>query len=397
MSNEKITISLDDIHGVPAQPAPDSSSPHSATMPQESWGRLSSTAVGTSHAHAKASLMYRAWFYLGVAGLLAGLIAWGIQEAVPFNKEITTSDQLLEYIGELTREAERKYPHWASMSEETQQEVIGDLAARENRIRVGIWMAMIGSVLAIGLVLAETVVMRSWSLLGRGFAVGLLAGGIGGFLGGMLAQWLYATLSDTNSVSDGINATQILARSLGWALCGAFVGLSVGIPYLSPKRCTLGLVGGLAGGAIGGVLFDLVAQPSGSAVVSRAIGIVAIGCVSGVLISIAEQVAKSAWLQIEAGRLIGKQFILYRNPTRIGALPSNDVYLFKDPAIAPVQAEIQQRGAHRFLVDEGSQTGTRVNGRIVQEHRLRDGDHIQIGETVLCYRERSRTARGKLA
>jgi len=115
---------------------------------------------------------------------------------------------------------------------------------------------------------------------------------------------------------------------------------------------------------------------------------VSIGLFSGLLISLAEQIAKSAWVKIEAGRLVGKQFIIYKNPTRIGALPENEIYLFKDTTISPQHALIEQRAGGRFLKNVGAPNATRINGQIVNDQKLRNGDAIQIGETVLRYGER---------
>jgi len=64
---------------------------------------------------------------------------------------------------------------------------------------------------------------------------------------------------------------------------------------------------------------------------SRLVGTLAIGIVAGVATGLLENVVKSGWLKVIDGLIAGKQFVLYRNPTYIGASPHCHIYLFKDP------------------------------------------------------------------
>ncbi|HEV2812655.1 MAG TPA: FHA domain-containing protein [Solirubrobacteraceae bacterium] len=72
----------------------------------------------------------------------------------------------------------------------------------------------------------------------------------------------------------------------------------------------------------------------------------------------------------------------------IGRGPSNDVALPWDTEVSRVHAELERLGGEWTLVDDGlSRNGTWVNGtRIAGRHRLRDGDVVQIGQTLLAYR-----------
>ena len=346
--DERIRISWDDLQDVPADRGP---SPPPLGQSSESWGYVA-PQPSVSRSSASGNLTNKAWFYLGVAGLLAGLVAWAGQELI-----IARDVQFQSRV--------------------------------QVQIRMGFWFAFVGAVLAAGIGSAEGVVSRSGTQIARGVCLGLPVGAVGGFVAGFLAQGVYSELL-SNGSGDIDTATVIFARSVAWALCGGVAAASFGATYLSGKRALLGLIGGLVGGLIGGVLFDVVAISTTSDVISRFIGIVSIGAISGLVISIAEEVAKTAWVSIEAGRLVGKQFVIYKNPTRIGALPSNEIYLFKDTSVAPVHATIEQRAGAYFVVDQGSHTGVVVNGRAVREQRLRDGDQVQIGETLLRYGEKRR-------
>jgi DNA-binding NtrC family response regulator len=49
-------------------------------------------------------------------------------------------------------------------------------------------------------------------------------------------------------------------------------------------------------------------------------------------------------------------------------------------------ALLERRGDADVLRDNGSRNGTYVNGRVIDEHRLADGDLIEIGHSLFCYR-----------
>ena len=72
----------------------------------------------------------------------------------------------------------------------------------------------------------------------------------------------------------------------------------------------------------------------------------------------------------------------------IGRGPSNDIPLAWDTEVSRVHAELERLGGEWTLVDDGlSRNGTWVNGeRIAGRQRLRDGDVIQVGQTLLAYR-----------
>jgi FHA domain/Bacterial regulatory proteins, luxR family len=59
-----------------------------------------------------------------------------------------------------------------------------------------------------------------------------------------------------------------------------------------------------------------------------------------------------------------------------------------DPEVSGLHAELQSLGGEWAIVDDGLSTnGTYVNGqRVPGRRRLRDGDRIRVGQTVLAYR-----------
>lgn len=385
MPPEKITISWDDLR---SPPEPTKAAAPAASAPRESWGRVDAAATaptGTSSSSRRRPLVHRAWFYLGVAGLVAGVLGWGLSETLlPDESESSQNALLGRIIATL-----RTQTGFSQLPVDQRWELVLAEYAHLLRLRTGCWMALIGGLLGAGLASAEGVVSRSIPQAIRGMAVGLLTGAGGGFLGGLAAQWLYNALLPQTPLPEGAWSFGVVAaRSAGWALAGAAVGSSVGLSWLSPKKTGLGAAGGLLGGWLGGLLFDGAAMLTQSAVVSRFVGILAIGAASGVLISLAELAARRAWVQVEAGRLIGKQFLIYRSPTRLGSRPANEIYLFKDRAVEPLHAQIERRGSGYALVHQAAAGRTLLNGQAIRTAPLRDGDKIQLGETVLRYSER---------
>src|SRR3712207_5954088 len=81
---------------------------------------------------------------------------------------------------------------------------------------------------------------------------------------------------------------------------------------------------------------------------------------------------------------------LHRGKSRvtIGRGPSNDVALGWDTEVSRLHAELEKLGGEWTLVDDGlSRNGTWLNGeRVVNRQRLRDGDVIQCGQTLIAVR-----------
>ena len=236
------------------------------------------------------------------------------------------------------------------------------------------------------------------SLFGAiGFALGFIGGLIAVVAGGFAMMFVQAIFfgdgwrphSDVDLVWAGV-----LSRSPGWLIAGALCGLMVGALGRSVRRAFLGAAGGAVGGLVGGLLFDPLCflfgrlEPGSSAVLSRVVGLSVMGATTGLAIAFAEQAAKQAWLSIERGRLIGKQFIIYRNPTRIGASYSNDVFLFKDTTVQPEHARISRRGGG-YVIEAMAGALVRVNGQPVAAGRIGNGETLQIGETVMRFNVKS--------
>ena len=106
--------------------------------------------------------------------------------------------------------------------------------------------------------------------------------------------------------------------------------------------------------------------------------------------------------RIEAERR-GRPFLLYRDGDdtqqildlggdverlSIGRSPPNDLALGWDSEVSRVHASIERLGDEWTLVDDGrSRNGTYLDGeRVVGRTRLRDGDAIGLGRTIVVFR-----------
>lgn len=103
--------------------------------------------------------------------------------------------------------------------------------------------------------------------------------------------------------------------------------------------------------------------------------------------------AGEAHLWVCSGQNIGRRFALDRPEQTIGRSPSVEIPVI-DERVSQQHAKIVVNEGRHYLYDLGSTNGTFVNNQPVRESQLRDGDLIQVGETVfeyLSYEERNLT------
>lgn len=105
--------------------------------------------------------------------------------------------------------------------------------------------------------------------------------------------------------------------------------------------------------------------------------------------------------RIEAERQ-GRAFVVYRDGAgeqritglaaprlSIGRAAGADIELRWDDEVSRLHAELEQIAGEWTVSDDGlSRNGTFVNGsRVAGRHRLRDGDLVRTGRTVIAYRD----------
>jgi len=92
-----------------------------------------------------------------------------------------------------------------------------------------------------------------------------------------------------------------------------------------------------------------------------------------------------AHLAVQTGALAGRIFPLRFADITIGRALDNDVVLDSND-VSRHHVRIESAGTLLRLIDLGSTNGTRVNGRRVSEHLLRNGDIMELGSTQLLFR-----------
>lgn len=92
-----------------------------------------------------------------------------------------------------------------------------------------------------------------------------------------------------------------------------------------------------------------------------------------------------AHFSVPHGMLAGRTFPLRFADVAIGRALDNDIVLESND-VSRHHVRIEPAGTLLRLIDLGSTNGTRVNGRRISEHLLRDGDLIELGSTPLLFR-----------
>jgi hypothetical protein len=267
--------------------------------------------------------------------------------------------------------------------------------------------------LGLGLVLAawEGIQARSPQKVQALLIKALPVLGIGGLVGGFIADKVFRSMSREVSdeayeeamralnpaeaqqvFNDYVSAHMHLPRGIGFALVGITVGAALGAASRSSKRAVNAVIGGLAGGFVGGYLFDYIGADSESAVIPRLVATVLTGLLIGIAMGLVETARRGHWLEIVTGGMAGKQFILYHDETVVGSGADCHVTLIKDPQIAAHQIALRRTAAGLVLGNVNPAHPVTVNGQPVHQHTLTDGDLMQLGATVLRYRQRGDNA-----
>jgi len=105
----------------------------------------------------------------------------------------------------------------------------------------------------------------------------------------------------------------------------------------------------------------------------------------GIFIGVVELLARDAWLKMLAGPALGKEYIIFRNPMRIGSSSKADLPLSGQPEIEPIHAIIRRVGESYEIEDQQSSAGVYVNGDRVSRKRLANGDQLHIGAVVFSF------------
>jgi transcriptional regulator with GAF, ATPase, and Fis domain len=96
-----------------------------------------------------------------------------------------------------------------------------------------------------------------------------------------------------------------------------------------------------------------------------------------------------AYLVLQLKEFEVKSFEIDKKVFRIGRKPENDLSL-SDPFVSRNHAEIVALENGGFeLRDLGGENPIKVNGRMISQHRLRDGDKLTLGQSLLIFKMES--------
>lgn len=95
-------------------------------------------------------------------------------------------------------------------------------------------------------------------------------------------------------------------------------------------------------------------------------------------------------LVIIKGPNIGDKFLINKSKFTIGRNPESDIFL-DDVTVSRKHAVLKKVGKDFRIKDSGSLNGSYINGEIVENATLKDGDRIQIGKYIFlffCHRKK---------
>ena len=191
-----------------------------------------------------------------------------------------------------------------------------------------------------------------------------------------------------------------------WQICVGFALTMPVVVAIGANRFTFfrGLIGallvvvfGIAMGEFLGILAIAVLlpivlsgnvdklDPTAIARVSDVLYLFSMGAAAGLAFAVAEALWKPAWLKSYRGATEGRAWTL-GELSRIGCTEGLEVRVPPDGRTAPVHAQIQAADEGHFLVDLVG--GTTLNGALVHNAWLGDGDRIGVGTHELVYRSR---------
>lgn len=292
-----------------------------------------------------------------IAGLIGGVLAWGIVEV------IMPADKVDQYA-----------------------------SAADIILKMGLLFALVGLIIGAALGSINGITSKNSNQALQGGLIGAVTGLGGGFIGGAIAQGVYGYILNTIIYSSDLRSIIgpiMIVRGLGWGIAGMIFGMGSAILSKVSKKIVNSLLGGLIGGIVGGLLFDPIAMVVGNGTISRMVAITVIGGFIGGAIGLIENLRKEAWLKTVSGRMKNKEFIIYKEETVLGCTGKCDIVLFKDPGVAPRHAVITLQRGNYYIHDLNTVTGTYVNNQKISSRMLRNGDMIQLGETCFIYNEKA--------
>ncbi len=411
--DEKLKISWDDLSSKQVDEKLEAQDAISSTQ-----SHYQATHIAVPKQQRRLGFLYNTIVYLSLFGALGGLLGWGFGEILHYrtNQQRQAIDLFKEY-EEIVRAAEKiqstpaqiedrtrrtrlqgaRNPYFQilidnSMTDEqkadaTRQQL--DIERNKDFIANLLFFGISGVAIAAMLAMADSVIERNLNGAIVHGSIGAVVGAVGGVFVALVVDRIQEEMIPIESMQS--LAWRMGTQAICWGLLGLFFAATPGLILRNGKRLLIGALGGVIGGVIGGLLFVPLEEYLGNEHISRLVAITCVGLVAGFACGVIENVVKSGWLKVEAGLIAGKQFVLYRNPTFIGAHPMSHIYLFNDPYVGKRHAAIHIVGNGYEIEDLPLGSRTYINDKEISRQRLRNGDKIRVGGTVFHFQAKAKT------
>ena len=103
-----------------------------------------------------------------------------------------------------------------------------------------------------------------------------------------------------------------------------------------------------------------------------------------VILPLDELETGQALLVVKRGPGAGSRFLVDKDVVVCGRHPESDVFL-DDITVSRKHLELRRKDGAFSVHDEGSLNGTYVNGELVEETALANGDEVQVGKFKLVF------------
>lgn len=211
--------------------------------------------------------------------------------------------------------------------------------------------------------------------------IGAILGALGGLIALPLAEALHMKLSGG-----------VLGRSSALAFLGLSIGIAEGI--VGGARSWRGLVGGGIGGLVAGFVLERLLASQNTYGASGIVALMFIGLFISLLIAVFVHILAEAWLEgLSGSKVSGNVYHLSKfrrgEKALLGGDKKHPLFILI-PGAQPTHAEITMLSGGVMMRHVGKEGETRVNGSLISERMLKDGDIIQIGPARFKYRERKR-------
>lgn len=226
-----------------------------------------------------------------------------------------------------------------------------------------------------------------------GIGWGAMIGSLGGATGFLIGQAVLLVLGEHLAVPGSSLYTYAipLARAVGWAILGAFAGASEGFRARSRLKIQAGSIGGLLGGALGGSAVEYGRILTGAVPAARLAAFLLLGVAIALCYALVERRLSFGVLRLLNGPWKGREFIINQRSIRIGTADSCDVAVSGYSKLAANHLSIEVRGKDLYAVaadkpirvnDEQYRSGDKAE----PAGPLKFEDVIAAGEAKFLYR-----------